>query len=212
MQELLKRYPELEGCAPAIQKVLELMLQTYKKGGKILLCGNGGSCADCEHIVGELMKGFLSKRKMTETDRNRFVNAFGESGDYFADRLQYGIPAVVLTAHSGLISAFANDVSPELVFAQQVWGLGTEQDLLIGLSCSGNSENIIRAMQTARVKNMRVAGLTGEMPCKMDEVADSVAHVPEKETYKVQELHLPVYHYLCAALEKKLFGGISDEN
>ena len=206
MNELIKRYPALEECRDSIEKLLNMMHETYKSGGKILLCGNGGSCADCDHIAGELLKGFMSKRKMNEADTLKFKSV--SEGDYmnYAEKLQYGIPAVSLTSHSGVISAFANDVDPELVYAQQVWTLASENDLLIGLSTSGNSKNVITAMVTAKAKNIRVAGLCGKKACKMDDYADAVVHAPEEETYKVQELHLPIYHYLCAELERMVFG------
>lgn len=205
MEELIKRYPILEESKESIKKMLDLMYETYKNGGKILLCGNGGSCADCDHIAGELLKGFLSKRKMNEADTAKFKNVTDDYMNY-ADKLQYGIPAVSLTSHSGVLSAFANDVDPELVYAQLVWALADEKDLLIGLSTSGNSKNVIAAMVAAKAKNIRVAGLCGKKACKMDEYADVVVHAGEEETYKIQELHLPIYHYLCAELERMAFG------
>ena len=206
MQELIKRYPMLEDCVPAIDSLLALMEKTSRSGAKLLLCGNGGSSADCDHIAGELMKGFLSNRTMRQADRVRFEKQLGPDAKPFAECLQYGIPAVSLTNHCAVLSAFANDVNPELVFAQQVWGLGREGDLLIGLSTSGNSKNVINAIRTAKVMNIKTAGLTGAKSCQMDGLCDVVIHAPETETYKVQELHLAVYHYLCAELEKRMFG------
>lgn len=208
MQEVFTRYPALIKCQDEINAVLELMQQTYESGGKILLCGNGGSCADGEHIVGELMKGFLNKRAMNRHDQQQFKDLLGDASDCFVSGLQYGIPALSLNAHGALLSAFSNDVDASLVFAQQVWGLGNENDLLIGISTSGNSANVINAMITANVKHIKCVGLTGKNPCKMDQYCSAVIHVPEVETYKVQELHLPVYHYLCAQLEENLFGGV----
>lgn len=205
MEHLLQRYPVLSRCREEIAAARELMLQTYRMGGKILLCGNGGSCADCDYIVGELMKGFLSRRKMEEHDRERFFSLCGEEGAFYADSLQYGIPALSLAGTAAVNSAFNNDVEPALVYAQGVWAMGQKNDLLIGLSTSGNSENVINALITAKAKGLKSLGLTGAGECAMDRWCDTVIHVPERETFKIQELHLPVYHYLCAAMEAELF-------
>ncbi len=205
MEELLMRYPALESCKESIAGVTELMLRTYRSGGKMILFGNGGSSADCDHIVGELMKGFLSIRKMKEEDRTRFCELCGEKGAYMAERLQYGIPAVSLVSANAVNSAFCNDVDPSLVYAQGVWAMGQPNDLVIGISTSGNSGNVINGLIAAKAKGIRCVGLTGIGECQMDTWCDEVIHVREKETYKVQELHLPVYHYLCATVEKILF-------
>lgn len=205
MEHLLQRYPVLSRCREEIAAARELMLQTYRMGGKILLCGNGGSCADCDHIVGELMKGFLSRRKMEEHDRERLFSLCGEEGAFYADSLQYGIPALSLAGTAAVNSAFNNDVEPALVYAQGVWAMGQKNDLLIGLSTSGNSENVINALITAKTKGLKSLGLTGAGECAMDRWCDTVIHVPERETFKIQELHLPVYHYLCATMEAELF-------
>lgn len=205
MESLLSRYPNLKVCKESVEKALMMMSETYHTGGKILLCGNGGSCADCEHIAGELMKGFLSLRKMKEEDREKFYHILGDDGEFFAENLQYGIPAVSLTCANAVNSAFNNDVEPSLVYAQGVWAMGDKNDLVIGISTSGNSKNVINALIAAKAKGIRTLGLTGKNECRMDKWCDCVVHAPECETYKVQELHLPIYHYLCAALEKELF-------
>jgi len=205
MQDLLKRYPALSVCADSIQNALKLMKETYEKGGTMLLCGNGGSCADCEHIVGELMKGFLSMRRMKEEDYKSIQKMFPEDADYFSETLQYGIPAVSLPSLTAVGTAFINDVAADMVYAQLVYGLGKSQDLVIGISTSGNSKNVVNALKIAKAKGLKTLGLTGAKPSMMDELCDVVIKVPETETYKIQEYHLPVYHYLCAELEQRLF-------
>lgn len=194
-QELLMRYPNLEACIEDIEKAKDAMIACYEQGGKILLCGNGGSSADCEHIAGELMKGFLKKRPVLEDDR---LKEFDED---FLKRLQGGLPAIALPSMTGVNTAFANDVDPEMVYAQAVLALGKENDILIGLSTSGNAANVAKALKVAKALNMTVIGLSGGTGGKMKEISDICICAPEKETYKIQELHLPIYHYLCAMVE-----------
>lgn len=205
MSELTNRYPTLEVCEIQIEKAKRIMVEAFRNGNKLLVCGNGGSCADSDHIVGELMKGFLSKRPLNEEFRDKAEKMFPNYGDYLFSNLQGALPAISLTAHSGIISAFANDVAPEMVYAQQVLGYGKEDDVFIGITTSGNSKNIVNAARVAKLCDLKVIALTGERECAMDEFADVVIHVPETETYKVQELHLPVYHYLCAECEREMF-------
>ena len=205
MQELLLRYPMLSSCEASIRGALDMMKETYKTGGTMLLCGNGGSCADCEHIVGELMKGFLSLRPMKEEDFSAFHAAFPDDAEAFRSTLQYGIPAISLPSLTAVSSAFINDVASDMLYAQLVYGFARKHDLVIGISTSGNSKNVINALKVAKVKGLKTLGLTGSKPCLMDDICDVVIKVPETETYKIQELHLPVYHYLCAALEAELF-------
>ena len=194
-QELLMRYPNLEACIEDIEKAKDAMIACYEQGGKILLCGNGGSSADCEHIAGELMKGFLKKRPVLEDER---LKEFDED---FLKRLQGGLPAIALPSMTGVNTAFANDVDPEMVYAQAVLALGKENDILIGLSTSGNAVNVANALTVAKALNMKVIGLSGGTGGKMKEISDICICAPEKETYKIQELHLPIYHYLCAMVE-----------
>ena len=203
MESLLTRYPALAVCADSIEQAAELLIRRCGAGGKVLLCGNGGSSADCDHIVGELMKGFLSRRTLTEDDRERLA---GVGAPELADKLQYGIPAISLSSQTAVLSAFANDVSPDAVYAQLMFAYGTACDTAICLSTSGNSINVVLAAAAARAKGMAVLSLTGTKPAALDGKSDIVIKVPETETYRVQELHLPVYHYLCAALEETLFG------
>lgn len=205
MENLLKRYPQLEKCIGNISEAAEMMLDIYRNGGKILLCGNGGSCADCDHIVGELMKGFLSLRKIDKNIEEKIGALFPEDKEYFTRTLQGSLPAISLPSQSALLSAFANDVEADMVYAQLVFGYGKTEDLLIAMSTSGNSKNVVNAAKMAKVKGMKVLAFTGEKDSKLSEICDITIKAPECETYKIQELHLPIYHYLCAEIERQLF-------
>ena len=202
--ELLVRYPCLEAVIDSIDAAAQMMVDTYKNGGTVLVCGNGGSCADSDHIVGELMKGFLSLRPMSEEQKSRMADILDED---ILSKLQRGIPAISLPAQSAVISAYANDVDPELVYAQLVFGYGKKQDMLIGLSTSGNSKNVVAAAKVARAMGIKTLALTGARDSRLSELCDVTVKAPEIETFKVQELHLPIYHYLCAYVEKYLVGG-----
>lgn len=205
--ELFQRYPTLKNCEEDIYTALKLMKETYMKGGKILVCGNGGSCSDAQHIVGELMKGFLLKRPMTQAQKNTFAEVLGEEdAENFASRLQRGIPAIALDGMSALFTAYANDADADYVYAQAVFGYGKPEDLLIGISTSGNSKNIVLAVKAAKALGVRTVALTGAKESKLSSLSDVTIRVPETETFKVQELHLPVYHYLCAEMEDAFFG------
>jgi D-sedoheptulose 7-phosphate isomerase len=207
LEELFSRYPALAVCEDELAKTLALMLDTYHKGGKIMVCGNGGSCADAQHIVGELMKGFLLRRPMTAEQKNQFENVLGtEDADLFASRMQRGIPAVALDGATGLLTAYANDVDADYMYAQQVFAFGKENDLLIGISTSGNSKNVVNAMKAAKALGIPSVALTGAKESKSSALATAAIRVPETETFKVQELHLPVYHYLCAEMEECVLG------
>lgn len=201
--ELTTRYPALNPCVEEIQTACQILTEAIQKGGKILLAGNGGSCADCDHISGELLKGFLSKRPLTEADRQSF--AAYENGAALAEQLQYGIPALPLPAFSALSTAFGNDVEPDAIYAQLVMALGKPEDVFLGLSTSGNAKNVCQAAITAKARGLKVIGLTGIGGGKLASLCDCCIKVPEKETFKVQELHLPVYHCICAVLEAEFF-------
>lgn len=195
MTELLKRYPALGECKKDIENALNLIVNTYKNGGKVLVCGNGGSAADSEHIVGELMKGFMKRREVTdERIPERMRNC-----------LQGALPAISLPSQCAVLSAFINDVEPEMMYAQLVYGYANKNDLVIGLSTSGNSKNVVNAVEIAKYLGVKTLSLTGKNESKLSEISDVTIRVPETETYKVQELHLPVYHYLCAETEKEMF-------
>lgn len=195
MKELLKRYPALCECRDSIEKALDMLTDTYKNGGKVLVCGNGGSAADSEHIVGELMKGFLSKREVTD---ERIPESLRKN-------LQGALPAISLPSQCAILSAFVNDVEPDMMYAQMVYGYAKENDLVIGISTSGNSKNVVNAVEVAKCVGAKTLSLTGQNESKLSELSDVTIRVPETKTYKVQELHLPVYHYLCAGVEKAMF-------
>ena len=196
--ELSVRYPQLTGCKGEIAKAFDLLLACSRSGGKVLTCGNGGSAADAEHIVGELLKKF---RKHRDIDGGIAAKLPPE----LVAKLEGALPAVSLVSMSGILTAFANDVAWETAFAQQVYGLGNSGDVLIALSTSGNSANCVNAALVAKAKGMRVIAMTGAGGGKLGDLADAAIKVPETETYKIQELHLPIYHALCAGLEDALF-------
>ena len=202
----MQRYPQLESCKEEIKNAAEAIIDCYKNGGKVLLCGNGGSCADCEHIVGELMKGFLLKRPIGEEQKKAMIANCPDIDKEMLSKLQCGLPAISLPHISALNSAFCNDVDPELIYAQSVFGLGKKGDVLIGLSTSGNAKNVNAAAEVAKALGIKVIGMTGERGGRLYENADICIRVPESETFKIQELHLPIYHYLCAAVEEYFFG------
>lgn len=205
LNELLNRYPQLAKCQDEIKKATAAMIDCYKNGGKILLCGNGGSCADCDHIVGELMKGFLKKRPLSTEQKAQMTNLSPLLEEETLSKLQGGLPAISLPSITALNSAFCNDVDPELIYAQSVMAMGKTGDVLIAMSTSGNAKNVFAAAMVAKGLGLTVMGLTGKGGGKLSEIADICIRVPETETFKVQELHLPVYHYLCAATEEGFF-------
>lgn len=205
INNLIERYKQLAPIKNDIEKATDILFETYLKGGKILLMGNGGSASDCEHIAGELLKGFISKRPMPEADVELFKNAFPEDAAKFSLNLQRGIPAISLPSQIGVISAFNNDVDSELVYAQLVYAYKAPFDTAVGLSTSGNSKNVVYGLKTAKAMGLKTVAFTGSKPCVLDDVCDVLIKVPETETYKVQELHLAVYHAICAELEKRAF-------
>jgi phosphoheptose isomerase len=207
LQELISRYPLLASVGDEIGKAAECLINCYMQGLKVLVCGNGGSCADSDHIVGELMKGFEHKRPIAPHLKNELLVFGGERGKYLSEKLQQGLPAISLTAHSALITAIANDTDGDLIFAQQVVGYGNTGDVLIAISCSGDSQNVLDAVVTAKAKGMFVIGLSGETGGKMKPFCDILISVPGRRNSFVQELHLPVYHTLCLIVENYFFGG-----
>jgi D-sedoheptulose 7-phosphate isomerase len=205
LTDLYVRYPSLKTCEKNIIMALELLKDNYKSANKILICGNGGSAADSEHISGELLKSFMLKRSLDNDGKNAFLE-FGEEGEKLQDNLQKAIKAIPLNSFNSALTAYMNDVNPELVFAQLVYALGAKNDVLLSISTSGNSKNIYYASITAKTIGLKNLGLTGEEGGKLKDLCDICIRVPETETYKIQELHLPVYHFLCAGLEEELFG------
>lgn len=206
LNHLIERYPKLDTCREEIKQAYEIMETAYCSGRKLLVCGNGGSASDSEHIVGELMKEFKLKRKVFGEQAIALKSIDPELGEVLAENLQGALPAISLTGHSSLQTAFMNDAVPELVFAQQVNGYGKPGDVYLGISTSGNSKNVLYAAVNAKAKGLHVIGLTGTNENKLMKYADVCIRVPETETYKIQELHLPVYHCLCLMLEEKFFG------
>ncbi len=205
LEELIQRYPVLEPVREQIAQAYQMLKTCYENGHKILVAGNGGSGADSEHIVGELMKGFKKKRSLPEDMAKKLMEADQEAGRELAGKLQGALPAIALTGHPGLSTAFLNDVDGEMIYAQQVYGYGTEGDVLWAISTSGNAKNIHYACVTARARGIRILGLTGKDGGKLKQDADVAVVVPETETFKIQELHLPVYHALCLMLEECFF-------
>lgn len=203
---LIERYPKLAACKDDIRNAYELLDTAYTSGRKLLVCGNGGSASDSEHIVGELMKEFKLKRKVYSDQAAALKTIDPELGQVLADNLQGALPAICLTGHSSLTTAFMNDANADLVFAQQVNGYGKSGDVFLGISTSGNSKNVLYAAVNAKAKGLKVIGLTGAKESKLMKYADVCIRVPETETYKIQEYHLPVYHCLCLMLEEKFFG------
>ncbi len=206
IDQLCKRFPVLTTVKPAIEEACNQLIACYENGGKVLVCGNGGSCSDSEHIVGELMKSFELKRPVNTELQEKLAAISPERGSYLAMHLQQGLPAISLTAHTALITAVANDIGGDIVFAQQVVGYGKPNDILIGISSSGNSQNVLDACTVAKAMNLKVIGLTGETGGKMKDFCDTLINVPGRRTFMVQELHLPVYHLLCLAVEHHFFG------
>ncbi len=204
--ELLGRYPQLAGLAEKIVTVADSLIQCYRHGNKVLICGNGGSSSDSDHIAGELLKGFEQKRPLKEALRKQLFSVSHERGPYLGEKLQAGLPAISLSAHAGLVTAVANDIDADLIYAQQVIGFGNAGDVLIGLTTSGNSQNILDAAIAARALGMTVIGMTGETGGKLKSFCDILINVPEKRTSYVQELHLPIYHTLCLMIENHFFG------
>lgn len=196
IENLITRYPALSPIKSEIEAAAELMTQTYLRGGKILLCGNGGSAADCDHIAGELLKGFLSPRKITDES----------VPEIFREKLQGSLPAVSIPALTAALTASLNDLDPEFAYAQLLRGLGKEGDLLIGISTSGGAKNVLHAAALARAMGISVLSLTGSGGGALAGIATVALRAPEKETYLIQELHLPIYHCLCAEVEKRIFG------
>jgi D-sedoheptulose 7-phosphate isomerase len=206
IDQLIHNYPVLSQCKADILAAYELIKSTYQNGGKLLACGNGGSAADAEHMVGELMKTFNLNRPLPEAVRQNLMESYGKDGSYLANHLQSALPAVSLVSQSSLATAISNDESADLVFAQQVMGYGTAGDVLVALSTSGNSKNVLFAAYTARIKVLKVVGLTGDTGGKLKDHCDVCIRVASGETPRIQELHVPVYHTLCAMLEDYFFG------
>ena len=205
VRDLMKRYPVLAANEKSIYMAYAVIKRCFETGKKLLIAGNGGSSSDADHIVGELMKGFVLPRRVDEDFAECLQTVDSKKGAELAARLQQALPAIALSNHNGLNTAFLNDVDGSMCFAQQVYGYGNAGDVLLAISTSGNSPNILYAAITARAKDMKVVGLTGKGGGKLKDLADVMVSVDETETYKIQELHLPIYHCLCMMLEDYFF-------
>lgn len=205
IDNLIMRYPILSESKKEIKDGAELLIKSVENGGKFLICGNGGSSADTDHIVGELMKGFVHLRPLSQKQKDSLESTGGETGRHIGNRLQQGIPAISLSAHTALNTAFINDVGPSLIFAQQVMGLGKREDVLWGISTSGNAKNVVSAAITAKAMGLRTFAMTGEKESQLSEICDICIRVKGTEAYIIQELHLPVYHTLCMIIEDYFF-------
>ena len=203
-EELFERYPSLCGIKENVLKAFEAIKLTYEQGGSLYCAGNGGSSSDCEHIVGELLKSFKKRRAVDEKTANN-LSSYGEDGEYILSKLEGSLPATSLISQTGILTAFANDKSWDTAIAQQLYGLGKQGDCLVVLSTSGNSKNCVYAVLVAKAKGIKTIAFTGMTGGKLKDICDVAICVPEMETYKVQELHLPIYHCLCAMLEEEFF-------
>ncbi|MEE1102415.1 MAG: SIS domain-containing protein [Agathobacter sp.] len=205
IDDLIERYPVLAQCKDSINAAYKLMEESYSSGGKVLIAGNGGSAADSEHMAGELMKRFSKSRPISDDFKEKLISIDAEIGEELSKNLEGTLRAIPLVAHEAMSTAYINDVDGYGVFAQQLFGFGDEGDVFIGISTSGNSKNIINAAIVAKAMGIKVLGLTGQGGGRLAELADVVVRVPEKETYKIQELHLPIYHCWCLMLEDYFF-------
>lgn len=206
LNDLFLGYPFLVSCKNGITKSTQMMIDCFKNDGKLLICGNGGSAADAQHIVSELMKAFVLPRKMSKKQKEDIYALYPEDAQYLMDNLQGALPAISLVGETALTTAYANDMAGDLCFAQQVYGYGKKDDVLLGISTSGNSKNVIYAVKVAKVLGIKVIGMTGEKGGKLKGLCDELIAVPSSETFKIQEYHLPVYHAMCMAVENEFFG------
>ncbi|MCL1960063.1 MAG: SIS domain-containing protein [Spirochaetes bacterium] len=202
---LIQRYPTLESVKADISTAFDIIADSYANGGKLLIAGNGGSASDAEHIAGELMKTFSKKRNLPESFITDIKKVDSEIADYLIPRMQPGLPTIALSGHASLNTACINDIDGNITFAQQVYGYGKEIDVLLAISTSGNSKNVLYAVAVAKAKKLKIIALSGGTGGELKKYADVNIIVPETETYKVQELHLPVYHCLCQMLENHFF-------
>ena len=209
IDELIKRYPELEICRKDLNSAVRKICNCFGAGNKILICGNGGSAADALHIVGELMKGFILPRKIETFDKNfidRAEKLFPADVDYFKKNLQCALPAISLVSEISLNTAVANDNAADLIFAQQVFGLGKRGDILLAISTSGNSANVLYAAKVAKILGLEIISLTGRSGGKLKNISDVTICAPADSAFTIQEFHLPIYHALCIAAENEFFG------
>ncbi|MCM1565408.1 MAG: SIS domain-containing protein [Dehalobacter sp.] len=210
LEILFKHYPELESIRSNIIQVFHNMAHCFRRNGTVYFCGNGGSASDCEHAVGELMKGFKRPRKLTEEEQFVFLQLFAKKGEDIAKNLQKALPAISLVSQTSIATAFNNDVHAEYLFAQLIYGYGKQGDILVGFSTSGTSKNICNAFMAAKVKKLTTIAFTGEKGGELSLISDYCIKVPSTETYRIQEYHLPIYHAVCSMLETEFFGENED--
>jgi len=206
LNRFCERHPKLSVVRDSIAQAAALIIKSYTAGGKLLICGNGGSSSDSQHLVGELMKSYECERPLDVSLKKRLTEVSAARGKFLAEKLEHGLPAISLSAHTALTTAICNDTDPNLVFAQQVIGYGMEKDILIGISTSGNSQNVVDACITARALNIKTIGITGKTGGMMKQLCDVLINVPEDSTADVQELQLPVLHILCRIVETHFYG------
>lgn len=205
IKELIERYPVLAKCEKEIREAKDAIIKSYENEGKLLICGNGGSCADSDHICGELLKSFVKKRIPEKSFMDKLSEIDSSTGYYLSDKLQGSLPAISLCNQAALMTASLNDVDGNVMFAQQVMGYGKKEDVFLGISTSGNSKDVIYACVVAKAKGLKTIGLLGKDGGKLKNLCDISIVVPETETFKIQELHLPVYHALCLEIENRFF-------
>ena len=205
LRQLIERYPQLSSVQNDIKKAYYLLEESFSKNGKLLIAGNGGSAADAEHIAGELMKSFVKKRPISSNLISRMKEIDPECSDYLGTALQQGLPVIALNVQTPLLTACINDIDGDIIYAQQVLGYGNPGDVFLGISTSGNAKNVYYALITAKAKQMKTIALTGGTGGILKNFADVSIVAPEKETYKVQELHLPIYHALCLMIEEHFY-------
>ena len=205
VEKLVARRTELGSAAPALRELVAETVKSLRSGGTFFVAGNGGSGADSDHICGELLKGFMQKRTLSEADKAKFSESFGARGAEIAGKLQGGLRAVSLLSHPAFCTAFMNDVDAELVYAQQLWALAKKGDVFLGISTGGGAKNVMAALMAAKVIGVKSFLLTGNKHGACEKYADVVIAVDESETYLIQELHLPLYHAFCASVEAEMF-------
>lgn len=202
IDQLIERYPSLAVCKKDIEDAANALIESFKNGGKLLVAGNGGSCADSDHITGELLKSFCKRRTPPQDFMHRIKSIDEDTGVYLSDKLQGSLPAIALTNNAALMTASLNDVDGNVMFAQQVNGYGRKGDVFLGISTSGNSRDIVYATVVAKSKGLLTVALTGKDGGRLKGLADICVVVPQNETFMIQELHLPVYHALCLEVEE----------
>ncbi|MDP2647222.1 MAG: SIS domain-containing protein [Desulfobacterales bacterium] len=205
LEKLMADYPAISPLQADIQKAADILISCHQTGNKIFTCGNGGSAADAEHMVGELMKGFRSKRALSSSQVREIAKTYPDEASEIARNLQQAIPAISLVSNISLSTAFSNDVNPEYVFAQQIFGLGRPGDVLVALSTSGNSKNVVQAAKVAKAMGIHVIGMTGQSGGELQHHCVATIKAPSSDTARIQELQLPIYHCLCSMIEEAVF-------